>query len=136
MRKLALLVTLAAGFVLVPAAAASPTVRLTLIHVMRGCHVWGNADSQPFGAVDTVTLKRGARIEIRVSCPMAFDVKQVAGPKLALGNPRWQTGTTHALVFRRAGVYKLKAFNVQTSEELNLQTLGPDSTPLLIVRVR
>jgi len=136
MRKLALLVTIAAGFVLVPAAVASPTVRLTLIHVMRGCHVWGNVDSQPLGAVDTVLVKRGARIEIRVSCPMAFDVKQVAGPKLALGNPRWQTGTTHALVFKKVGVYKLKAFNVQTSQELNLETLGPDSTPLLIVRVR
>ena len=136
MRKLALLVTIAAGFVLVPAALASPTVRLTLIHVMRGCHVWGNADSQPLGAVDTVDLKRGSRIEIRVSCPMAFDVKQVTGPKLALGNPRWQTGTTHTVVFKKVGVYKLKAFNVQTSKEMNLETLGPDNTPVLIVRVR
>ena len=136
MRKLALLVTVAAGFVLVPAAVASPTVRLTLIHVFRGCHVWGNASSQALGAVDTVLVKRGARIEIRISCPMAFDMKQVAGPKLALGNPRWQTGTTHTLVFNKVGVYKLKAFNVQTSQEMNLETLGPDNTPVLIVGVR
>ena len=136
MRKLALLVFVSAAVVLVPAAAASPTVRLTLIHVMRGCHVWGTADGQPYAAQKTVTVKRGTRVEVRISCPMAFDVTQVAGPSLGIGTQRWETGTSHAFVFKKVGVYKLKAVNVQSSAEMNLQTLGPDNNPLLVVRVR
>ena len=136
MRRLAFLVVLTAGLGLVPAAAASPTVRLTLIHVFHGCHTWGTADGQELPTARTVTIAKGGKVQVRVSCPMAFDVKQIAGPPLGLGTQRWQTGTSHTLVFKKAGVYKLKALNVQTSAELNLQTLGPDSTPLLIVRVR
>jgi hypothetical protein len=136
MRKLAICLVVGAALAVIPTAAASPTVRLTLIHVLRGCHVWGTADSRPFGAAHAVQLKRGSRIEIRVSCPMAFDVTQVAGPKLRSGLGRWETGTTHALVFAKVGVYRFKAVNVQSSEEMNLQTLGPDNTPVLTVRVR
>jgi hypothetical protein len=40
------------------------------------------------------------------------------------------------LVFKKAGVYKLMAMNVQSSEEMGLQTLGADNMPVLIVRVR
>jgi hypothetical protein len=136
MRKLLLLLVAGAALAVIPAAAASPTVRLTLIHVMRGCHMWANADSHPFGAKHTVLLKHGSKIEIRVSCPMAFDVTQVAGPKLRSGLGRWETGTTHTLVFTKVGVYRFKAVNVQSSDEMNLETLGPDATPLLTVRVR
>ena len=137
MRKLILLLGVCVALVAIPSAlAVSPTVRLTLIHVMRGCHVWGTADSRALGASRTVQLKRGGRIEIRVSCPMAFNVTQLAGPKLALGASPWQTGTAHTLVFTKRGLYRLKAVNVQSSEEAGLQTLGPDNMPLLIVRVR
>jgi hypothetical protein len=135
MRKIVLGAVVGLVLVLVPSAVASPTLRLSIIHVMRGCHVWGTEDSRPLGATRTVTLKRGARIEIRNSCPMAFDVSQVGGPKLADGLGRWQTGTTHTLVFRRPGIYRLKAVNVQSSDEMNLETMGPDNTPLLTVRV-
>ena len=136
MRKLAVCLVAGAALAVVPTAAASPTVRLALIHVMRGCHVWATADSRPFASTHTVQLKRGGKLEIRVSCPMAFDVTQVAGPKLASGPGRWETGTTHTLAFAKKGLYRFKAVNVQSSEEMNLQTLGPDNTPLLIVRVR
>ena len=60
----------------------------------------------------------------------------LAGPKLAGGLGRWETGTTHTLVFAKAGVYRLQAVNVQSSAEMGLQTLGLDAKPLLIVRVR
>ena len=136
MRKLALFIAVGAALVVIPAAVASPTVRLSLIHVLRGCHMWGTEDSRPLGATHTVILKPGARIAIRNSCPMAFDVTQLAGPKLAGGLGRWETGTTHTLVFAKAGVYRLQAVNVQSSAEMGLQTLGPDAKPVLIVRVR
>ena len=136
MRKLLLCVAFGAVFVGAPAAAASPTVRLAIIHVMRGCHVWGTVDSSPLGASRTVTMTRGTRLQIRVNCPMAFDVVQIAGRKLALGPSRWQPGTSHTLVFQIRGVFKLQAKNVQSSEEMGLATLGPDNTLVLTIRVR
>lgn len=136
MRKLLLCVVLGAVFGGVPVAAASPTVRLTIIHVLRGCHVWGTADGSPLGASHTITVTRGTRLQIRDNCPMAFDVVQIAGPRLALGPSRWQPGTSHTLVFLVRGVFKLRATNVQTSEEMGLATLGPDNRPVLTIRVR
>jgi len=137
MRKLALCLGVCVALVAIPSAvAASPTVRLALIHALRGCHVWGTADSRSLGVSHTVELKRGGRIEIRVNCPMAFAIKQLAGPKLALGGSPWQPGTAHTLVFAKPGLYRLRAVNVQSSEEMGLQTLGPDNVPVLIVRVR
>jgi hypothetical protein len=135
MKRLVLVYGVAMGLVLVPSAAASQTVRLTLLHVMRGCHVWATVDSRPLGPSRTIVLQRGGKLEIRVQCPMAFDVKQITGPKLPGGPSRWETGTTHTLAFAKRGVYTFKAYNVQSSDEMNLQTLGPDNTPLLIVRV-
>jgi len=67
---------------------------------------------------------------------MDFDLTQTAGPKLALGGSRLYTGTTRTLVFRKAGLYKLVAKNVQTSDEIGLETLGEDNFLRLIVRVR
>ena len=67
---------------------------------------------------------------------MDFDLTQTAGPKLALGGSRLYTGTTRTLVFRKAGLYKLVAKNVQTSDEIGLETLGEDNSLRLIVRVR
>jgi hypothetical protein len=136
MRRLILGLCVLVVLVTVPSAlAVSPTVRLALIHAVQGCHVWGTADSRPLGASHTVQLKRGGRIEIRVNCPMAFNVTQLAGPKLALGAAPWQSGTAHTLVFAKRGLYRLMAMNVQSAADLNLQTLGPDNMPVLTVRV-
>ena len=54
---------------------------------------------------------------------------QVRGPALALGASTFQAGTTRYVVFRRPGTYKLRARNLQTPEEVGLQTLGADNTP-------
>jgi hypothetical protein len=134
-KKLLLALVLGSALALVPTAAASPTVRLAILHVVHGCHVWGTQDSKPFGPTRTLVLKPGTKLEIRINCPMAYDVVQVAGPKV-LEPSRWQTGTSHTLTFKRRGVYRLRAVNVQSSEEMNLQTLGPDNALVLTVRVR
>jgi hypothetical protein len=136
MRKLALWAVLLAAAVFAPAAAASPAVRLTIVHFVQGCHVWGTADGQALGPARTIALKKGSKLEIRVNCPMSFTFTQVAGPKLALGDPRTYPGTARTIVFRRAGLYRIKAVNVETSEQQGLQTLGPDNTLVLTVRVR
>jgi hypothetical protein len=131
-----LLVLAAVALVLAPAALASPTVRLTLIHVMQGCHVWGDADGQPLAAAKTLTVKPGTRITVRITCPMDFDVVQTAGPKVPLPEPRWHTGTTHTLVFAKRGTYRFTATNVQTPEEAGLETIGPVNVDRLVVVVR
>lgn len=111
-------------------------VVLSIVHVMHGCHVWGSKDAHPFGATKSLTLRAGAHVKVEIVCPMDFDIAQVAGPEISLGDPRWRTGTAHTLVFTKRGVYRFTATNVQTPEERGLETLGPVNTPRLIVRVR
>jgi hypothetical protein len=135
MKKLALIAALTAIVTLAPAAAASPTVRLTILHVVQGCHVWATNDSRPLGAKRRITLARGAKIVIRDNCTMSFNFSQVAGPKLNLGDPRMYPGTTRTIVFRKVGLYRLMAKNVESSADMGLQTLGPDNTLVLTVRV-
>jgi hypothetical protein len=136
MKRFAVCLVLGIAAAGVPSAVASPTVRLTLVHVMEGCHMWGKADSTPLAPRYTLRARVGQKIEIRISCPMDFDLAQVAGPTVSLGSdPRWRTGTTHTLVFKKKGVYRFTATNVQSPEERGLETMGPTATPSLIVRV-
>jgi len=137
-RRLALVLLVGAAVTAVPIAVASTqasTLALSIVHVVRNCHVWSNG-SRTLGPVTTISVKPGTRLKIRASCPMDFDLTQTAGPKLALGGSRLYTGTTRTLVFRKAGLYKLVAKNVQTSDEIGLETLGEDNSLRLIVRVR
>ena len=112
-------------------AAASPSFRMSIVHYVRGCHVWKTTSVR--GAKTTVTVKRGTRVEIRLSCPMDFDFRQLRGPRLVLGNPRTVAGTSRTIVFRKAGTYVLTATNVQSSDELGLETLGADNVLTLTV---
>jgi hypothetical protein len=115
-------------------AAASPTVRLAIVHYVRGCHVWMGA--KDLGPSTKLTVARGTTLSIRISCPMDFDFAQTGGPRLALGSARTYAGTTRTIVFRQPGLYRLVARNVQTSAEMGLQTLGEDNSLTLVVRVR
>jgi hypothetical protein len=112
-------------------AAASPSFRMSIVHHVHGCHVWKTASVR--GAKTTVTVKRGTRVEIRLTCPMDFDFRQLRGPRLPLGNPRTVAGTSRTIVFRKAGTYVLTATNVQSSDELGLETLGADNALRLTV---
>lgn len=114
------------------AAAASHTVRLSIIHFVSGCHVW-STNKKPTAALK---VKRGTALVIRISCPMDFSFKQTAGPKVALGNRVSHAGTARRIVFRKPGLYRFTVRNLQSSEQVGLQTLGPDNTLRLIVRVR
>ena len=116
------------------AAAASPTVRLAIVHVLHGCHVWAMG-AKRFSASHRLTVKHGTRVVIRLSCPMDFDFSQTRGPRVVVGKIRAYAGTTWTIDFRKAGVYKLVGTNVQTPEERGLQTLGPTNSLTLVVRV-
>jgi len=136
-KKVLLIALAGAAFSAAPAGAVtSATVRLTILHVVSGCHVWATETLTSLGAKTTLTVKPGTRLVIRPNCPMAFDFAQRSGPRLALGSPRTQPGTTRTIVFRRPGLYVLTVHNVQTPEEVGLQTLGATNTLTLTVRVR
>ncbi len=138
MRKLLLGLVLAAAAIGVPtgaAAVASPTVRMTIVHFVQGCHVWGDVSGSPQSPTRTLAVKHGTRLQIRVNCPMSFNFVQLAGPKVALGDPLSQPGTVRTIVFAKKGVYRFQATNVETSEQQGLQTLGPDNVLRLTVRV-
>ncbi len=116
-------------------AVATPakTVTLNIIHAVSGCHVWQTTHT--LGPSGTLALRAGGKIVLRVNCPMDFKITQVRGPKLALGDPTFHTGTSRTLVFKKIGTYVLRGVNLQTSEQQGLQTLGPDNVLKLTIKV-
>jgi len=116
-------------------AAPAKTVRLAIAHVVSHCHVW-RTPARLLGPTLKITVARGDRVVIRPDCPMDFDFAQTNGPRLALGDPRTYAGTSRTVVFRKAGVYRLTATNVQTPEERGLTVLGDANTLTLTVVVK
>lgn len=114
------------------AAIASPAFRLAIVHVAQNCHVW--KAGSVLGPTAKLKLDRETRLIIRPECPMDFDFRQTAGPKLSLGSPRTVRGSTRVIVFKKPGVYKLSVTNVQQPKEVGLETLGePNHLKLTVV---
>ena len=116
-------------------AAPAKTVRLAIAHVVSHCHVW-RTPARLLGPTLKLTVARGDRVVIRPDCPMDFDFAQTKGPRLALGDPRTYAGASRTVVFRKAGVYRLTATNVQTPEGRGLTVLGEANALTLIVVVK
>lgn len=116
-------------------AAASPTFRLAIAHVVSHCHVW-KTSTKLLGASTKITVKPGTRLVIRSDCPMDFDFAQTGGPRLPLGSARTFAGSSRVIILRKAGTYRLTATNVQTPEERGLIVLGEANTLKLTVVVR
>ena len=123
---------LAVAATLFAVASPSKTISLAIVHAVSGCHVWQSTHMR--GPSGTLALHAGDTIVLRVNCPMEFTITQVRGPKLALGDPTMHTGTSRTLVFRTRGTYVLRAVNIQSSADMGLQTLGPDSVLTLTVK--
>ena len=135
MKRALVCIAIGLGLAAAPVAVASPTLRLSIVHVLHGCHAWGTSDSQPLGPARTVTIQRGGKLTIRVNCPMSFSVAQLAGPTIGV-SALWQPGTSQLLTFAKRGVYRFQATSTTSSEAMGLQTLGPDNVLVLTVRVR
>jgi hypothetical protein len=125
-----LLVIVAAALAI---AAPSKTVRLAIVHTVHGCHVWQS--TRDLGPAGVLALAPGGKIVLRVNCPMDFSLKQLRGPKLAFGDATMHTGTSRTIVFPKRGTYVLRAVNLQSSEQMGLQTLGSDNQLTLTVKV-
>jgi hypothetical protein len=136
-RKAMIALAATALFLAAPAGGAvvSPTVRLAIAHVVSHCHVW-RTSTKTLGPSTKITITHGTRVVIRSDCPMDFDFAQTKGPRLPLGNARTYAGSTRTITFRRAGVYRLTATNVQTPEQRGLVVLGEANTLTLTIVVK
>lgn len=108
-------------------------VVLTIIHTVTGCHVWQT--NRDLGPSTTLKVHPGQVVQLHVTCPMNFQLVQVSGPKVALGDPVVYTGTQRAIRFAKKGVYVFRGTNLQSSQQMGLQTIGPDNSLTLTVRV-
>ena len=121
----------AVGLAVGQAGAARPPAVYEIKHFFRGCHVFVKNEKPAI----SLRLRKGDRIEILDHDVMDFDVTQTAGRRVGLADPRLRRSEVRLLVFRKAGLYRFELKNVQTSEELGLQTLGQDNTLRIVVRV-
>ena len=136
MRRIAILLGLAAALTVADSAGAVRPAHLTIIHYYRGCHVWSLDGTSAFGPSASFTSLRGGRLHIDNHDIMAFIFRQTAGPALAWGDPLTRPSGTRTLTFRSRGVYRFEARATQHHEELGVQTIGPDNVLVLTVRVR
>ena len=113
--------------------APAKPVQLAIVHVVQGCHVWHT--TRDVGPTTVVKLHHGGRITVRDSCPMNFSLSQLKGPAIALGDPTFYTGTQRTFSFAKRGHYVIQATETMSSQEMSLQTLGPDNVLRLVVDV-
>jgi hypothetical protein len=121
----------AAALAAAQAGAARPATVLEIEHYYRGCHVFV-VNEKP---TVSLRLRKGDRIKLIDHDVMDFDFAQTAGPRVPFGDPRLRRSETRTLVFRKSGVYRFAGKNVESSEEMGMQTLGPDNTLRITIRV-
>lgn len=115
-----------------PVTSAPATVKLTIQHVVRGCHVW--SDGSHRSASMSLTLKRGQAIRITDMDVDPHRLVQVAGPSLRL-HGHMMMGGIQSVVFKQRGVYRLTTKTVEMGRMMDVKTVGPDNTLRLRIRV-
>lgn len=116
------------------ASAAPAGNKLTIQHVLKGCHVWSNGKT--LSPMMELTLRSGGKLSILDQDVDAHQLVQLSGPtKLHLGGPMLMNrGST--LRFARSGVYKFRTKTVETAGMgMEVDTKGPDNTLRLVVTV-
>ncbi len=110
------------------------TAKLTIQHVLRGCHVWSNGKTT--GAMMRLHLKVGQRLAILDQDVDAHQMLQFAGPmRLRMGGPMMMArGTT--ITFAKKGIYRLGTKTVEMpGGMMEVKTIGPDNKLRLVVTV-
>jgi hypothetical protein len=109
------------------------TVRLTIQHVERGCHVWSNG--QTTGAMMRLRLKIGQTLSIMDMDVDAHRMMQFGGPtRMYLAVPMMMNhGMT--MRFTRKGTYRFGTKTVQMPNAMDVKTIGPDNKLRLVVTV-
>jgi hypothetical protein len=114
---------------------STPTVRgISILHVIRGCHVWSDGHQQR--ATMRLTLPLGARLAIVDDDVDAHQLVQMGGPALRLPGPM-RMSTTARVRFTRRGIYRLatKTVELPGAAMAKAPTKGPDNHLVLIANV-
>jgi len=124
------------GGTMMGSSAMAPAMsRLTIQHVLRGCHTWSNGTRQ--SPTMRLTVKSGGSLSVLDQDLDAHQMMQLSGPaRLHLGGPMMMN---HRMVvsFPTKGVYRLRTKTVEMpgGMEVESETVGPDNTLRLIVTV-
>ncbi|HZC30346.1 MAG TPA: hypothetical protein VE261_02440 [Gaiellaceae bacterium] len=121
-------------------AAATSTSRLTIQHVLKGCHVWSNGMTT--ATTMRLTLKQGGKLAILDQDVDAHQLVQLSGPaRLRVGGPMLMNHGT-VVSFARKGLYRLRTRTVEmpggtgmNGTGMKVKTIGPDNTLRLVVTV-
>lgn len=114
--------------------ASLASVKLTIQHVQRGCHVW--AHGKMTGAMMRLHLRVGQRLSVLDQDVDPHQMLEFAGPmRLHMGRPMMMNhGTTMA--FTKKGVYRLGTKTVEMADGgMDVKTIGPDNKLRLMVTV-
>ncbi len=114
---------------------ASPAAsKLTIRHVLRGCHVWSNGKTT--ASTMRLALKQGGRLSILDQDVDAHRLIQLSGStKLQLGGPM-VTSHGMSVSFAKKGVYRFTTKTVEMpGMAMEAETVGPDNTLRLVVSV-
>jgi hypothetical protein len=115
------------------AASSAQMTKLTIQHVLKGCHVWSYRGRQSVSL--RLELKRGAQLQLLDQDIDPHGLVQLAGPKLGI-RTHMMMGEKQLLTFKRRGVYRFKNKVVEMGPEMKVKTIGPDNTLHLTISVR
>ena len=109
--------------------------RLTILHVLRGCHTWSNGKTR--SPMMRLTLATGGRLAILDQDLDAHQLMQISGPaRLHLSGPMMMNHST-VVSFPKKGIYRLRTRTVEMPGGMTVEakTIGPDNTLRLVVTV-
>jgi hypothetical protein len=136
MRKL-LITTVAVTFAAIVAsgglAAGAATKQVSIVHVVKGCHVWSAGTQKSAGM--TVTLNHGGSLTVVNQDLDMHRLVQFAGPKVASG-PFMMMNQRVVLRFPKTGVYRFHTKVADMRGMPEAETMGPDNVLVLTVRAR
>ncbi len=141
MKRISLLAAATAAGALIASTAASahlgPSKTITIIHAMRGCHVWQLAGHRPVQTL-TITVKAGTTLRFVNDDVMPHKLIEQKGPKLTLFRPNMNhTSAVAAADLDRRGTYR---FTTKPGEDYpsmpEMHTIGEDYVLHLTVHVK
>lgn len=146
-----LAVLVSAGALMATGASASGGSTLVIRHQTKGCHAW-SANGGPYGATQSIKLKRGASLSITNNDVMPHKLIQTSGPAVTITRLKAgigmgvkgpfppamlaRMGASSKVTFTKAGVYK---FMTKAGEDYmsmaGMKTVGEDNVLKLTVTV-
>jgi plastocyanin len=129
---------LAVALAVAAPAFASQNRTITIHHQMRGCHAWALGATGQYKPSLSVSLTRGATLQVVNNDVMPHTLVQTSGPNVKIVTPAMRrVGATASARFAKTGVYR---FTTRAGEDYKwaskMKTTGEDYVLRLTVTVR